>query len=70
MSAYLDTSAPAELIVAETETAALREWLSDRRDLSPARWTQPVDGQPSTHILKPDPKDLARPGPVWSRPRL
>lgn len=27
-------------------------------------WTQPVDGQPSTHILKPDPKDLNRPGLV------
>jgi len=27
-------------------------------------WTQPLDGQPSTHILKPDPKDLARPGLV------
>lgn len=27
-------------------------------------WTQPVDGQPSTHILKPDPKDLRRPGLV------
>jgi serine/threonine-protein kinase HipA len=27
-------------------------------------WTQPVDGQPSTHILKPDPRDLDRPGLV------
>ena len=27
-------------------------------------WAQPVDGQPSTHILKPDPKDLDRPGLV------
>ncbi|MGI8535827.1 MAG: HipA domain-containing protein [Mycobacteriales bacterium] len=27
-------------------------------------WAQPIDGQPSTHILKPDPKDLDRPGLV------
>lgn len=33
MSAYLDTSALAKLIVAEPETAALREWLSDHHDL-------------------------------------
>jgi serine/threonine-protein kinase HipA len=31
---------------------------------TPRGWTQPVDGQPSTHILKPDPKDLGRPGLV------
>ncbi|MDQ3502903.1 MAG: HipA domain-containing protein [Actinomycetota bacterium] len=27
-------------------------------------WTRPVGGQPSTHILKPDPRDLRRPGLV------
>lgn len=27
-------------------------------------WTRPVSGQPSTHILKPDPRDLQRPGLV------
>jgi len=31
---------------------------------TPRGWTQPLDGQPSTHILKPDPKDLVRPGLV------
>ena len=27
-------------------------------------WARPVGGQPSTHILKPDPRDLKRPGLV------
>lgn len=27
-------------------------------------WARPVSGQPSTHILKPDPRDLRRPGLV------
>jgi serine/threonine-protein kinase HipA len=27
-------------------------------------WARPVGGQPSTHILKPDPRDLRRPGLV------
>lgn len=27
-------------------------------------WGRPVNGQPSTHILKPDPRDLRRPGLV------
>lgn len=31
---------------------------------TPGGWAQPVDGQPSTHILKPDPRELSRPGLV------
>lgn len=31
---------------------------------TPGGWAQPLDGQPSTHILKPDPRDLAGAGLV------